>query len=238
MAEEELKKQSNKMLIITGMALLVITIGLMTNGFGLFGPSSPVITGSAISNPELLSIGSSPVLGDENAQITMYVFSDFSCPYCAAAAGFNQEAISYLKSSNPNWQAPIPNIIKDYVNNGKVKIVFKYFPGHGTAQAAHKVGFALNEQNLFWEFHDLAFQNQADTNDREKMKSLAQELSADMPKLNAYLDANKADAQIKEDIQLGKDLGLKGTPAFIINNRLISGAQSYSEFKKIIDSQL
>ena len=230
--------QSNKALWISGIVIGIFVIALITNGFGLFsnnGNSNQISQGSIP-----LSIGESPVLGDENAPITIYTFSDFSCPYCAAAAGQNQEVIAQLKSSSPSWEAPIPNIIEDYVNTGEVKIVFKYSSGHGTGAPAHIVSLALYDQDpkLFWEFHDLAFANQKDVSSLDKMKSLAKELGADMDKLNEDIKNNNYNSQLQAEDAMGASNKVDGTPTFFVNGKKVSGAQSYSVFKNIIDQEL
>src|SRR3989344_7581290 len=154
MEEQNIEKGSNKTLIITGIVVALLVVGLITNGFGL-------LTGGVIQTSQL-EIGNSPVLGNANAPVTIYEFSDFSCPYCAAAEGYNQPVISSLKARDSSWEAPFPKIVEEYVNTGKVKIVFKYSPGHGTGVPAHLIALALQEQNLFWKFHEEAFANQQD----------------------------------------------------------------------------
>lgn len=107
-----------------------------------------------------LTVGDAPILGDNNAKVTVIIFSDPSCPYCAAAAGKNQQVINYLKQMSPNWEPSIPNIIKDYVNTGKAKITFKYYPSHGLGKDAMNIMWCANEQGKFWEIHDVMFDNQ------------------------------------------------------------------------------
>lgn len=229
-------KQANKVLYIAIAVILVLVVALVTNGFGLLNPSTS--SDNATNSNIPLSIGESPVMGNANAPLTIYEFSDFSCPFCAAADGHNEEVIASLKSNNPNWQAPIPNAVKDYVDTGKVKLVFKYYPGHGAGEASQLVGWNLNEQGLFWNFSDLAFSNQADTGDLTKMLALAKTLGTNMTQLQQGLDSYKYDYIIQKDIDMGKANGVKGTPTFFINGQLISGAVSYPDFKKVIDQQL
>jgi protein-disulfide isomerase len=234
--DERTIKNSNKALWITGLIVALIVAGIITNGFGL-------ITGNVVANnnPNLtLEIGNSPVLGNLNASITIYEFSDFSCPYCAAADGENPQVIASLKSRDASWQAPIPLVIENYVKTGKAKIVFKYAAGHGSGLAALAVGYGLKEQSneLFWKFHDLAFANQADTGNIDKMKSTAQSLGADMTKLNAYLSSGKYEQRMKEDLAMTKENDIQGTPIFFINGQVIEGAQSYPSFEKIIKQEL
>jgi len=231
------KQDSNKALWITGIVITILLIGLITNGFGFFNKTS---SNSTANGNIPLSIGSSPVLGNENAPVTIYEFSDFSCPYCAAAVGYNLEITAQFKAQNPSWTAPIPGIIENYVSTGKAKLVFKYTSGHGAGTAAHKVAFALNDQNpdLFWKFHDLAFANQNDVGDLEKMKALAESIGADMPALNTYLDSNKATFLMQQDSQMSEANGVTGTPTFFINGKIVEGAVSYSTIKSIIDKEL
>src|SRR3989344_8659044 len=137
-------QQSNKALWVTGFIILLAVAALLTNGFGVF-------TGGSIQE-EVLSVDHSPVLGKADAPVTIYDFSDFSCSHCAQA------------------QPTIDAIIEEYVNTGKAKIVFKYFPTVGQAQPAHAVAYAMNEQGLFWDFASKAFARQNDVSDLAKMK--------------------------------------------------------------------
>jgi protein-disulfide isomerase len=226
------KNESNKALWITGIIVVILVIGLITNGFGLLTKLNQP------SNKINLEIKDAPVLGDVNAPVTMYVFSDFSCPYCSAADGKNIQVITQFQKSDPSWTAPIPGVINDYVNSRKVKLVFKYAQGHGTGQAAHLVAWCLNDQNLFWKFHDLAFENYEETGDIIKMKDLAESLGADMTQLNTCLDSKKYNYLLTEDSQMASSNGITGTPSFIINGKLIEGAVSFNDIKKVIDKSL
>ncbi len=227
---ESRKKQLILGAIILGIIAIIAIIFLV--------PSSK--NGDSISSK--LSIGNSPILGEDNAPVTIYEFSDFSCPYCAAAEGYNEQLINALESKMPGWEAPLPAIKEEYVKTGKVKIVFKYYPGHGAATAAHAVALALNEQNpeLFWDFAEEAFALQSSNtlNNLNSMIVLAKELGANETALNNYITSKKYESQLKEDIQMATDIDLEGTPTFVINGKMISGAQSFSVFKDIIDEEL
>jgi protein-disulfide isomerase len=187
-----------------------------------------------------LKIGNSPVLGDKDAPVVIYEFSDFSCPYCAAAAGYNEEVTNYLKSGNPGWEAPLPLIIENYVKTGKAKIVFKYYPGHGAAMNAHALALALNEQNstLFWDFVDKAFANQTELDNWDNVNAIARSLGADMDALSRRMKENNYGAMLEADYNMGQANNIKGTPTFFINGKMIKGAQSYSTFKETIDKEL
>lgn len=217
MAEQIDKKESNKALIITGIIIALLVVGLITNGFGLISMFSAKNTGNVAS----LSVDNSPVLGSANAPVIIYEFSDFSCQYCAKTA---KNAMS--------------QVISTYVNTGKAKLVFKYFPTHATGQAAHVVGYALNEQGLFWKFHEKAFANQADVGDMDKMKDLAKELGANMTKIDEFIASNRANYLAQQDVAMGTTAGVTATPTFIVNGQMIVGNQPFTAFQTVIDKEL
>lgn len=234
MPEEKIKNNSS----FWKYSAFVLVIILIIGAFVYFGKNNDggVVSGERVQ----ISVGNSPVLGQENVPVTVVVFSDFSCPYCAAASGANDEVAAALKQRNPSWTAPVSGIIKDYIDSGKVKLVFKYYPGHGSGQQAHLVSLCLNEQNLFWKFHDKAFAIYESTNDLDKMKTIAKEINANMTTLDKCLIDNqqKYTKELSDEIDEGKAAGVQGTPTFYVNGLKIEGAVSYSDIKKVIDSEL
>lgn len=230
MAQQDVsKKESNKILIASLIIIILFVAALLTNGFGIK---------NLFKKPINIEIGDSPVLGTQEAPVTIFIFSDFSCPICAAANNENEEAISYLKQKDPEWEAPIPSIIRNYVNSGQVKLVFKYFPGHDSRAKAHLVAWCLNDQAKFWEFHDLAFKNQENATDLQAMLSLAQGIGADMTALESCINSGKYNYMFSKDEAQGTQAGIKGTPTFVVGNKIIEGAESYDVFNKEIKKLL
>ena len=70
------------------------------------------------------------------------------------------------------------------------------------------------------------------------LKQHAADIGLDAARFNACLDSHQYAAVVENDIRMGNDAGVNGTPAFFINGRLISGAQPFEAFKKIIDEEL
>ena len=70
------------------------------------------------------------------------------------------------------------------------------------------------------------------------LKQHAAEIGLDAARFNACLDSHKYLPVVEADIKMGNDAGVNGTPAFYINGRMISGAQPFEAFKKIIDEEL
>ena len=231
MAETIDQQEANKALWIAGGIIVVFVVALFTNGFGLLGKDNPDNYNGGTGEFIKLGVGDSPTLGDQNAPVTVYEFSDFSCPVCAVAAGL-------ADSGQEGWTAPVPALKSKYVETGKVRFVFKYFPGHGTGNAAHLVGWCLNEQGLFWKFHDEAFKQQSKVASIGSMKEIAQDLRADMDALDNCLASQKYNAMLGQDKAMGLSNGVKGTPTFFVNGKMLSGAQDFVVIEDLIEKEL
>lgn len=105
------------------------------------------LSGSATGvTRETVGLGDLPVLGKENAKITLIEFSDYQCPFCGR---FFTQTEGQLK--------------KEYVDSGKVKFYYRDFPLpqiHPGAQKAAEAARCAGDQNKYWQYHDLIFQNQ------------------------------------------------------------------------------
>ena len=110
-------------------------------------------------------------------------------------------------------------------------------PGHQNARPAAEAGQCASEQGKFWQFHDRLFANQSKLTVPD-LKQHAAELGLDAPKFNACVDSRKYKDAIDADIAEGNNVGVDGTPAIFINGRMVSGAQPYDVFKKVIDEEL
>jgi len=178
------------------------------------------------------------VLGDKNAPVTVVVYSDPSCPFCGAAAGKNQEVMDYLKQNDPSWIAPVPGIISNYVKSGKAKLIFRYYPGHGTGELSMGYLSCANEQGKFWQLHDEFFANQNSIDNQGVLSALAGTVGLDSAKLDSCLKKGDFTAKIQEDVESGKAVGVKGTPAFFVNGQKFEGAYSFATFQLVIDDLL
>jgi protein-disulfide isomerase len=184
-----------------------------------------------------------PSLGSKSAKVTAIIFSDFLCPFCAALSGDSKSMVDSMKSRFGNdWEAPLPNIIKEYVDSGKVRIVWKDAPYHGDqAVQVHAAARCANEQGKFWDFHNLIFskygEQQGEYN-KDNLKKLGVDLKLDANKYNSCIDSDRYIQTMRDSISYAQGVGANGTPATFINGKLVSGAQPYSQFKTIIDEEL
>jgi protein-disulfide isomerase len=157
-------------------------------------------------------IGDSPVMGANDRQIVMLVFSDFQCPFCATANKSLKEFMAKHKD--------------------KVTLVYKHFPLtqiHPEALPAARAAWAANKQGKFWEYHDALFANQAKLSDAFYIET-ATSLKLDLKKFVA--DQKLADNFIVEDFKLGRKVAVDGTPTLIMNGEVITGAATLADLEK------
>ena len=121
----------------------------------------------------------------------------------------------------------------------RVHFVYREYPlpNHQNARAAAEAGQCANEQGKFWPYHDRLFANPTKLSDAD-LKQGAAELGLNTAQFNACVDTHKLKAQVDADVKDGEEAGVNGTPAFFVNGRMISGAQPYDVFKKMIDEEL
>jgi protein-disulfide isomerase len=160
-----------------------------------------------------------PVKGAKDALVTIVQFSDFQCPFCSRV------------------EPTVSKVMDEY--KGKVRVVWRDLPlpFHPNAMPAAIAARAAGEQGKFWEMHDKIFADQQHM-DRPTYEKYAQELGLNMGKFKAALDAEKGKEAIQEDAAAGGKIGARGTPAFFINGKFLSGAQPFEMFKTKIDDEL
>jgi protein-disulfide isomerase len=110
-------------------------------------------------------------------------------------------------------------------------------PIHPQAREAHRAAVAAAEQGKFWEMHDAIFAQPAAL-DRAALARHAAALGLDGARFEKALDAPATDARVQADISEGQRIGVRGTPTFVINGRVFSGAQPYEAFKAQVEQAL
>jgi len=175
--------------------------------------------------------GGSPALGSPDAPVTMVEFGDYQCMNC-----------------NRYFRNTEHMILQNYVETGKLKIIFVDFAFIGpdsfpAAQAAH----CANDQGKYWEYHDETYSNWDGENTGwagiYNLKRFASNIGLDQNSFNQCLDSNKYAKKVEANTELGRKIGVTGTPTFFIFDSegeatKIVGAQPYSSFAKVLDSKL
>lgn len=160
-----------------------------------------------------------PSRGPAGAPITIQVFSDFECPYCAFA-------VPVLRQLENEF-------------GGSIRVVWRNFPlpmhpqARLCAAAALEVYFQRGGA-AFWRFHDALFQAQEHGLDPVSIERLALQQGVDPERYRAAIDGKLHDASILADLVAGSDAGLNGTPAFFVNDWVVVGALPYEEFRRVV----
>ena len=173
----------------------------------------------------------SPILGDIDAKVTLVEFGDYQCHFC-----------------NVYFHTTENKILQQYVETGKVKMIFKDYNiiGPDSVNASHGTHCA-SEQGLFWEYHDILFSNWAGENNgwasSENLLKFAEEIDLDLVQWSECMDNETHSKTIIASNDDAKSLGITGTPAFFVigqDEKVISifGAQPYEVFERVFEEEL
>jgi protein-disulfide isomerase len=208
----------------------VLIIGTGLGAYAYFGGSASPI--ALVTGSQKVEIKPTDMVhGAANAPVTIIEYASMTCPHCAA---FQKDII--------------PKLNQDYVDTGKVKVVFREYPLDGAARMASAVARCLSGDQYF-SFIDLLFKNQMnwikdfDNNNQLTKEDILEGLSqmgrfaglsrekvqscADDPKNLALVDANWMEGQTKYNVN--------STPTFLINGTPHAGEIPYDELQKILD---
>ena len=188
---------------------------------GLVSPSSA---------QKFIGVDDDPQLGPSSAKVTIIEFADYQCPNCRAF-----------------WRETLPRIKKEYVDTGKVRIVFRDFPIqeiHPEATITAIAAECAEDQGKYFEFHDKVYREQ-DRRGRDvvryrvnDLKRWATEIGLDPAPFNECVDSERHKEEVAKDFKNGADVGINGTPIFFINGRMIAGAQPFGNFQRVIEEEL
>lgn len=167
-------------------------------------------------------------MGDVDAPVVLIEYSDYRCPFCGAFA-----------------RDTMPELKKKYIDTGKVRFEFRDFPLFGDeslegAMAARAAG----EQGKYWEYHDAIYEDAPERGHLKitdkKVMDWAEEVGVpDLDQFEKDLEDPDLRAKVEADGQeAASEAGATGTPAFVIGDQRLSGAQSLETFTELIDEEL
>lgn len=196
------------------------------------GLSSDDVTGATavpdkiLSAAELNKAGPLPekTLGKEDAPVTIIEYASLGCPVCAA---FHKQVF--------------PQIKKDYVDTGKVRVVYREFPIGNSSTAAAQAVRCVGEEHYF-RMNAKFMANSGKWNARDPNPDLLYKIVQETGIQRAAFDSCMANQNTKDGIiwvkQRGRELGVKGTPTFYVNGQPVRGVLSYEEMRKVIEQHL
>jgi len=221
----------------TAVLAILLVISIFTSGFGYGSqvqgknaqaqptqaaqPAQPKQAAPSAADMKALA-DDDTIKGDESAPVTIVEWSDFECPFCTRF-----------------YQNTLPQIDEEYIKTGKVKLIYRDFPlgFHPNAQKAAEAAECAGEQDKFWEMHNKLFDSGV-KGGVPSFKQFAGELGLDANRFNECLDLGKMEAEVKKDMADGQAAGVTGTPGFVINGKIVKGAQPFENFKRIIEAEL
>jgi len=166
-------------------------------------------------------------LGSPEALVVVQLWEDFLCPSC-------QDFSRTIK----------PQIVEEYVKTGQVRLEFHHFPLQQHAPGSFMAALAAEcaaDQNLFWPYHDKAFQvisvEQQGGATFEKLSEFAATAGLDVAKFQACLNSQQHQPTINESLTQAGQLGLRFTPSVIVDGALLEDS-SYANVKANIDAAL
>jgi len=172
-----------------------------------------------LEDPVAVPTEGAPVIGPQNAPITLVEFSDFQCPYCALAT--------------PQLQL----VMKVYPT--QVKLIFKQFPldMHSQAAFAAAAAVAAQKQGKFWPMHDALFASRGDLS-RPTILALASAIGLDVKRFEADLDSAEIRKAVARDLDDGSRIGVMSTPTLFIDGQHYNGPIKLDALKPLLEAEL
>ena len=171
----------------------------------------------------LAALGKGPALGSMSAPVTLVEFADFQCSFCKKF-----------------WADTLPKLKAAYVKPGQVQIIYRHFAilGKFSEQAAMAADCA-GEQGKFWEYHDQLFANQGGLAfTQSKLEQYGRALGLTAANFNRCLTSEKYRKKVEGETAVAASLGVRGTPTFFVNGRLMVGAQPLKVFQNMINEEV
>lgn len=213
-------------------AALLVLVGLIVGAAAQKKPTGAANPAPSTSKESSLNLekrieGDPLAMGRVDAPVVMVEYSDYRCPFCGVFA-----------------RDSMPVLIKEYVDAGKLRIEWRDMPVLGEqSMRGAMAGRAAAEQNRFWEFNAAVYAAAPARGKAELLEPELVELAKvagvpDLAKFTADLKNPELAALVQADLREGSQLGITGTPAFVINDKAIAGAQPLAAFRSAIDAAL
>ncbi|MCC6388064.1 MAG: thioredoxin domain-containing protein [Dehalococcoidia bacterium] len=223
----------------TATAASGATVASGTASPGAKASASPVTVGEAIARMKAFEpaagLADGAALGKKDSKVVLGVFEDFQCPVCLAFTLLNE-----------------PVIMDEYVQTGKIRFEFLHMPILGPESANAAIGgVCAAQQNKFWPYHKKLFVTQAEAGQLseeklnvgrftpENLKKYAGEAGLDATAFETCLKGDGAAAEATNQLRQARDLGVRGTPTFVLNGKVLSPTPpDAAAWRKVLDEAL
>jgi protein-disulfide isomerase len=194
---------------------------------------NPVVAASTtVTAAQAMTLGPrDAILGNANAPVTLIEYGDYQCPFCGQF--FSQTE---------------PEIVQNYINTGKVRMVFRDFAFLGPeSTAAAEAAQCAEDQNQLWAYHDALYSAKVADDAKggseddgffstAELLKLGQQVGLNMSTFTSCVDNNTDANIVAQEKAAAGAAGIDSTPSFLVNGTMISGAQPYSVFQSALDS--
>ena len=167
----------------------------------------------ASNRKEIQTPFASAMAGNPDGDVTLVVFFDFACPYCRQG----KADVAKLVASDP-----------------KLKVVFRDFPVLSPASdEAAMAALSAAQQGKYLKFHDAMFDTPGKVT-HERTVAVVRSAGLNEMKTAKDLNSPALKAELKKNLDLGRALGLTGTPSYVVGNQILSGAVGFDELKEAV----
>ena len=167
----------------------------------------------AANMDQLVNARRDPFIGNPDASVTVVEFFDYQCPYCKRMA----QDLAKIAAEDPD-----------------VKIIFKEFPVFGRESTlATRAALASAKQGKYADFH-LAIMGLRGAPSENAIFRIASRLGMDLDRLRRDMQSPSIETQIQTNLRLARQVGVRGTPAFIVGDQLVPGAMSPDQMRQLI----
>ena len=207
--------------VVTGLLIAVIVLGVRGSG----GDTAPGQAGPDLSYVETRESSDVRAAGPVDAPVALVVYSDYQCPFCAA------------------WSNDILPTMMAYAERGELRIEWRDVNQYGAdSERAALAAYAAGLQGKFWEYHDQLFEGGGhlppDQLTEAGLTDIAAAIGLDTELFAADLSARGTKDAVRASEQAGQDLGVSGTPTFVLGGEPIVGAQPESVFVETFERAL
>ena len=198
------------------MAMVFVTGLALGFGWGSGTARTNMVFSGAMSGLE-----DRPFLGPADALVTIVEYTDYECVFCQRY-----------------YQSTFRTLMDEY--DGNIRYFVRHFPVpsiHPSSVRAALAATCAEDQGVFWAYHDILFSDGADLTAGGLRESAAQ-VGLELDRFDECIASQETLPRIQEDVERGASYGVRGTPAFFVNGRVVFGAQPLDVFRATIDAAL
>ncbi|MDA3147767.1 thioredoxin domain-containing protein [Leucobacter sp. UCMA 4100] len=221
-------------LVFVGVAYSLLWSETKSDGNHAQGDTEQIADGGdqTAAEPDL-SAEPYMVLGEADAPVTIYEWTDYTCPYCGL---YHRETL--------------PTIVKEYIDSGKVRlevhdVTFIGEQAEDAAVAARAAGLQDHYFDYLFKVYGLSADGAKPNLDEQQLTDLAAELDLDLDTFAKDFASEGLRQEVQASTQQAQQMGISGVPFFVVatsgtlaDSQQLNGAQEIDTFRQVIDQQL